>query len=92
MNSYHLTLTGDIYAETWEDALAEAERLRLTVSLVRENVPDTTPGTRPEAGCRPMAFSGTLNDGRSRPPGIPRTPAEHERVTGGYAKFGPAWS
>jgi hypothetical protein len=79
MSSYNLHLSGTIYAESWEEALAEAQRLRLTVSNARENV-ELAPSYAP-----PMLFEGSLNDGRSRPPGIPRTEDEHRRVTGGYA-------
>lgn len=75
MNTYHMWLTGTFEAETWEQAYDEAQRLRLLISNAREHPTS-------------MPFQGTLNDGRSRPPGIPRTQEEHDQVTGGFAKLG----
>lgn len=79
MSEYNLYLEGTIYAESWDEALAQAQRLRLVVSNARENL-ELVPHYS-----TPMLFEGALNDGRSRPPGIPRTEEEHRRVTGGYA-------
>lgn len=50
MPAYHLSLTGTFEADTWDEALVEAERLRLTISVAREH-PTSTP------------FAGTVSDG-----------------------------